>query len=564
MSAEDEKLRLVIIGGARGGMSAAVRARRLSENASIIVIERAPYISYTNSFVPHSWGSILETDTLIALQTPAAISARYNLEVRVCTELVSISRKRHSMTLRCLKTDTTYELPYDKVVLSQGADSPLPPVAGVDSANVFTLQTLADLQKIRSYVMKNDCREVIVLGGGFTGIKAVESLYGFGLRVTVIEAGDCLCPEFDPDFARMIQRELMKKGVHIYINSECQMIAKSDVTDVCYVELRDGSSLTADLVVVVTDSPEPRTWHAKNAGLDVRRGIVVNAFMQTSDPDIYAVGSVAEVINRISHLPQILSTSGPSNRQGRLAVDHIFKRATAYPGICGTRVYQLFHLTGAITGLSVSALKQIGYDPRSVTIHQPDHAGYYPSSQQLTLRIAFQPASGVLLGAQVIGRSGVESRINVLATALQATMTVFQLEDLELSHKPQYGSAKDPVNLSGSVASNLLRGDLHIVLPSSLAGQLHDWQIIDVRSSEHFEQGHLPFAQNIPIDSLRSRIGEIGKERPILLYSRVGYHGYLGYRILVQSGYQAANLDGGLKLFVDGGYQPELVTGTSR
>ncbi|RHZ55031.1 hypothetical protein CDV55_104624 [Aspergillus turcosus] len=559
MTTEGKRLRLVIVGGARGGMSAAVRARRLNEDAAITVIERASYISYTNSFVPLSLGSVLERDTLIALQTPAGLSARFNLDVRVCTELVSIAREHHSITVTCRKTDTVYDLPYDKLILAQGADpAALPPIAGISKANVFPLQSLADLQMIRSFVVQNDCREVVILGGAFAGLKAVESLYSFGLRVSVIEAGDRLCPEFDPDFANIVQKELTRKGVQIYLESECQMIAEPDASDLCYVQLRDGCSLSADLVVVATE-PEPRVWQAKNAGLEVRKGIVVNAFMQTSDQDIYAVGSVAEVVNRISHMPQVSSMSGPSNRQGRLAADHIFNRATAYPGTCGTHVYRVFHLTAAITGLSVSELKQIGYEPQSVTIHQPDHAGYFPSSQQLTLRVAFEPASGLLLGAQIVGHSGVEGRIDVIATAMQAGMTVFDLEHLELSHMPQYGSVKDPVNLAGSVGSNLLRGDLHTVLPGNLQGRLHDWQIIDVRSAERFAQGHLPLARNIPIDSLRSKLDEIEKERPVLVYSRVGYHSYLAYRILVQSGYRAANLDGGLKLFTDGGYQPELV-----
>lgn len=557
MPTKGEKLTLVIIGGARGGMSAAVRARCLNENASIIVIERASYISYTNSFAPFCLGGVIERDTLIAVQTPAGLSARFNLDVRVCTELVSISRERHLITVKCRRTDTTYDLPYDKMILAQGADPALRPIAGIKKDNVFPLQNPADLQTIRSFVVKNDCREVVILGGAFAGLKAVESLYSFGLRVSVVEAGDRLCPEFDPDFASIIQKELLKNGVGIYLGLECQAIAETEASDLCHVEFSDGSILSADLVVVAME-PEPRVLHAKNAGLNVRKGIVVNAFMQTSDPDIYAVGSVAEVMNSISHIPQVSSMSGTSNRQGRLAADHIFNHATAYPGTCGTHVYHIFHLTGAITGLSVSELKQIGYDPQSVTIHQPDHAGYFQSTQQLTLRVAFERASGVLLGSQIVGHSGVDGRIDVLATAMQAGMTVFDLEHLELSYLPQYGSVKDPVNLAGSVGSNLLRGDLHTVHPQNLQGHLHEWHIIDVRSAEHFAQGHLPLARNIPIDSLRSRLDEIGKDRPVLVYSRVGYHGYLAYRILVQSGYRAANLDGGLKLFTDGGYQPEL------
>lgn len=552
-------VKIIVVGCAADGMSAALRARRLDENASITLIEKGNYTSYANSGVPSSVGGVIETDTFLIHQSPTGLKDRFNLDVRDHTELVSISREQHSILVRQSDANDYYRLPYDKLVLAQGAHPIQPRIHGIDGANVFLFQTMLDLERIKNYISEKGCRSAAILGGGYLALKAVESLFSFGLGISIIHAQERICQDFDPDLANFVQSELTKNGIQLHVNANIPNIALSNAEDGCFVTLANEYNVPADLVVVATGST-PRIEIAKGSDLKCKNGVLVNAFMQTSDPDIYAVGDMAETENFIVPTSQMLPLSGLQSQQGRIAADHIMKRATPYRGHVGTYSCKVLRLTAAIIGLSVERLREIGYYPQSVTVHVPDHAGYYPSSQQMTLRLAFQPASGRLLSAQILGRSGVDRRIDVLSTALQAGMSVFDLELLELSYAPQYGSAKDPVNVVGMIASNLIRGDLQIISPRDLDGHLQDWQMIDVRSPESFAQGHILSARNVPIDTLRENLAHIDKRRPIVVYSRVGYHGYLAFRILIQLGYQVANLDGGLKLLVEGGSGIGLVS----
>jgi NADPH-dependent 2,4-dienoyl-CoA reductase/sulfur reductase-like enzyme/rhodanese-related sulfurtransferase len=552
-------VKIIVVGCAADGMSAALRARRLDENASITLIEKGNYTSYANSGVPSSVGGVIETDTFLIHQSPAGLKDRFNLDVRDHTELVSVSREQHSILVRRSDANEYYRLPYDKLVLAQGAHPIQPRIHGIDGANAFVFQTMLDLERIKKYVSEKGCRSAAILGGGYLALKAVESLFSFGLSISIIHAQERICQDFDPDLANFVQSELTKNGIQLHLNANIPNIALGIAEDRCFVTLANEYNVPADLVVVATGST-PRIEIAKDSDLKCKKGVLVNSFMQTSDPDIYAVGDMAETENFIVPTSQMLPLSGLQSQQGRIAADHIMKRAVPYRGHIGTYSCKVLRLTAAIVGLSLERLKEIGYYPQSVTVHVPDHAGYYPSSQQMTLRLAFQPASGRLLSAQILGRSGVDRRIDVLSTALQAGMSVFDLELLELSYAPQYGSAKDPVNVVGMIASNLIRGDLRIVSPRDLQGHLQDWQMIDVRSPESFAQGHIPSALNVPIDTLRENLAYIDKQRPIVVYSRVGYHGYLAFRILVQLGYQVANLDGGLKLLVEGGFGIGLVS----
>ncbi|KAJ5482537.1 hypothetical protein N7475_001349 [Penicillium sp. IBT 31633x] len=550
---QEAPIKIIIVGSAAGGMSAALRARRLDERASIILIEEGHYTSYTNSAVPSSLGGLIETDTFLIHQSPAGLKDRFNLDVRDRSKLISISREKHSILVGQSDTGNTYCLSYDKLILAQGARPIIPTVQGIDRANVFSFQTMLDLEKIKSYVAENRCRSAVILGGGYLALKAVESLYNFGLRMSIIHAHKRICQDFDPEIANFVQSELRKSGIRLHLNTRIRKIADDVVEDGCFAALDNETHVPADLIVVATGLT-PRMETAKESGLECRTGVVVKEFMQTSDPDIYAVGDMAEKEDFFSPTSRMLPLVGPANQQGRLAADHIMRRAIPYRGDFGTYSCKVLHLTAAIVGLSVERLREIGYYPQSVTVHVPDRAGYYPSSQQMTLKLAFQPTGGRLLGAQIIGRSGVDQRIDVLSTALQAGMSIFDLELLQLSYAPQYGSGKDPVNVVGMVGSNLLRGDLHIVSPRDLNRHLPDWQIIDVRSAENFAKGHIPSARNIPIDDLRESLKDIDKERPVVVYSRVGYHGYLAYRTMIQLGYSVANLDGGIKLFVEGGF----------
>lgn len=562
VESQEAPIKIIIVGSAAGGMSAALRARRLDERASIILIEKGSYTSYTNSGVPSSLGGLIETDTFLIRQSPAGLKDRFNLDVRDRTELVSISREQHSILVRQSDTGDTYYLSYDKLILAQGARPITPTVQGIDGANVFSFQTMLGLEQIKRYIADNRCTSAVILGGGYLALKAVESLYNFGLRMSIIHVHERICEDFDPDIGNFVQSELRKNGIQLYLNARVRNIAHDTIDEGYSAILDNEAHVPADLIVVAT-GVTPRIEIAKESGLECRTGVVVKQFMQSSDPDIYAVGDIAQKEDFISPTPRMLPLVGPATQQGRLAADHIMKRALPYRGDIGTYSCKVPHLTAAIIGLSVERLREIGYYPQSVTVHVPDRAGYYPSSQQMTLKVSFQPTGGRLLGAQIIGRSGVDQRIDVLSTAFQAGMSIFDLELLQLSYAPQYGSGKDPVNVVGMVGSNLLRGDLHIVSPSDLDGHLHDYQIIDVRSTENFAKGHIPSARNIPIDELRESLRDIDNERPVVVYSRVGYHGYLAYRTMVQLGYKVANLDGGLKLFVEGGFGIGLVSSGS-
>lgn len=558
MASEQVPLRIVVVGGAAGGLSAALRLRRLDEKASITLIEEH-HIRYADSGVPSSVGGVIETDTFLIPQSPEGLKDRFNLDVRECTELVSISKEQHSISVTRSNEHDICNIIYDKLILAQGAYPIRPHVQGIDQANVFTFQTLLDLEQIKNYIEANVCHYVAVLGSGYLALKAVEALYSFGLRISIISTQDRLCEDFDPDIAELVQSELAKNGARIYTNAGIRHIGLGLVEDGCVVTLDDDSAVPADLVIVA-NRLAPRIEIAKAAGLLCKDRVVVNAFMQTSDPDIYAVGSMTQKDSFLSPASPILPGGSATSHQGRLAANHIMKVATPYCSATGTYCCKVFHLTAAITGPSTDRLRKAGYCPRTVTVHVPDHAGYYPAPHQMTLRLAFQSGNGRLLSAQIVGRVGVDRRIDILSTALHVGMSVFDLEHLELSYAPQYGSARDPVNVVAMTASNLLRGELKLVSPCELDAHLKDWQIIDVRPPKSFAEGHLQSARNIPIDSLRKSLAGIDKERPILVYSRVGYHSYLAYRTLVQLGYQVASLDGGLKLLLEGRYGINLVS----
>lgn len=553
-------MKIVIIGVATGGMSAALRARRLDEDASITIVVRGNCQSYASSGIPSSVGGVFETDTFLVRQSAAGLKERFNIDVREQTELVNISKFQHSILIKDSNTNEANWLSYDKLILAQGAHPTPPRVPGIERANVLSFQTMLDLHKIKHYVSNHPCRSAVVLGGGYVALKAVESMHNFGLRVSIVHSGNCLAQDFDPDIAKIIKSELVKNRVQLHCNANIQYIGEGVVEDGCVVTLANESTIPADVVIIATDL-QPCTDIATESGLACRDGVLVNEFMQTDDPDIYAVGDMAETTNLISPVSKVLPLGGTANLQGRLAADHIMQRASPYRGHVGIYSCKVFNLTAAIVGPSVEKLREAGYHPQFVTVHVPDYAGYYPSNHQMTMRLAFQPATGRLFGAQILGRKGVDQRIDVLSVALQSGMTAFDLKYFELSYTSEYGSAKDPVNVLGMVADNLLRGDLHLVTADELEGRLDDWQIIDVRSPENFTQGHIPSAVNIPIDTLRNRLASIHKQRPVVVYSRVGYHGYLAYRTLVQLGYRAFNLDGGLKLLLEGGSRIELLSG---
>ncbi|OCK74603.1 FAD-dependent pyridine nucleotide-disulfide oxidoreductase [Lepidopterella palustris CBS 459.81] len=541
--------KIVIVGGVAGGMSAATRARRLDETSFISVFEKGPYVSYANCGIPYALGKVIKDDDALILQTPAAFKDRFNIDVHVNTEVVGIDRENHTIDVRSVGTDETYQVPYDKLILSQGAEPFRPPIEGVDLPHVFTLQTIPDLKEVELFLSKHEVKHVAVIGGGFIGLEAVENLRHLGLEVSIIECAPHVVPPIDIDIAEPLHTELRHNQVLLHLNAKAQRI------EIGRVVLADGYEVPADLVLLVA-GVRARTSLAREAGLKIgKTGVTVNSGMQTSDPDIYAVGDMVETEHRVAGHPLVLALAGPANRQGRLAADHIYKRAVSYRGNVGVGICKVFDLTVAITGLSIRELRQMGQDPLWVTVHPPDHAGYYPGAHPITLKVAFERYTGRLLGAQAIGTTGVDKRIDVLSTAMQAGMTIFDLEHLELAYAPPYGSAKDPVNMAGFVGSNVLRGDTEIIHAEELnTEELEEAQLVDVRSPGEFSRGHVPFAVNVPVNHLRDSVTTLDKGRRIIVYCQVGYRGYLAYRILKQNGFDVVNLDGGYKAIVQGGF----------
>jgi NADPH-dependent 2,4-dienoyl-CoA reductase/sulfur reductase-like enzyme/rhodanese-related sulfurtransferase len=542
-------MKLLIVGGVAGGASAAARARRLSEEAHIVLFERGPDVSFANCGLPYYLGGeITERDKLL-VATPQRLRTRYNLDVRVRTSVEAIDRAAKKVRVRDLVTGQEYEEGYDKLILAPGAAPIRPPLPGIDLAGVFTLRNLQDMDRIKAQ-LDQGVRQAVIVGAGFIGLELVENLVHRGIASTVVELQDQVLPPFDREMTTPIAEHLAAKGVSLLLGQSAE--AFEPAADGLVVRLKSGVRLPAQLVVLGV-GVRPENKLAVDAGLEVglRGGIRVNDHLQTSDSDIYAVGDAIEVKDFVTGEPTQVPLAGPANRQGRIAADHIFGRASGYRGTQGTAIVRVFERTAALTGASEKVLRRAKRPFRKVYVHPTHHAGYYPGAEGMTLKLLFDPESGRVLGAQAVGGAGVDKRIDVLAVAIQAGLTVFDLEEMELAYSPQYGSAKDPINMAGFVAGGLLRGehpqvDVEAVLAAP-PGE-HPF-LLDVRTSQEFAAGHLPEAVSIPVDDLRSRLVEIPGEREIAVYCQVGQRGYLATRILRQAGFQAVNVGGGYKTY---------------
>jgi NADPH-dependent 2,4-dienoyl-CoA reductase/sulfur reductase-like enzyme/rhodanese-related sulfurtransferase len=542
-------MKLLIVGGVAGGASAAARARRLSEDAHIVVFERGPDVSFANCGLPYYLGGeISERDKLLVV-TPERLRTRYKLDVRVRTSVEAIDRARKKVRARDLVTGRKYEERYDKLILAPGAAPIRPPLPGMDLPGVFTLRNLQDMDRIKAK-LDEGVRRAVVVGAGFIGLELVENLVRRGITTTVVELQDQVLPPFDKEMTTPIAEQLAARGVTLLLGQSAE--AFEQAADGLVVRLKSGQRLAAQ-VVVVGVGVRPENKLAVEAGLEVgpRGGIRVNEHLQTSDPDIYAVGDAIEVKDFVTGEPTQVPLAGPANRQGRIAADHIFGRDVRYRGTQGTAIVRVFERTGAMTGASEKVLKRANRSYRKVYVHPTHHAGYYPGAEAMTLKLLFDPQTGTVLGAQAVGGAGVDKRIDVLAVAIQAGMTVFDLEEMELAYSPQYGSAKDPVNMAGFVAGGMLRGehpqvDVEAVLAVSPGNHRF---LLDVRTSQEYAAGHVPEATNIPLDELRSRLDEVPRENEVAVYCQVGQRGYLATRILRQAGFKAVNVSGGYKTY---------------
>jgi NADPH-dependent 2,4-dienoyl-CoA reductase/sulfur reductase-like enzyme/rhodanese-related sulfurtransferase len=541
--------RLVIVGGVAGGASAAARARRLCEKCEIVVFERGPHVSFANCGLPYFvGGEIVHQDDLL-LQTPDTLRARFNLDVRVRTEVVAIDRTRQLVKVREVDTTREYEQPYDTLVLSTGASPLKPPIPGIDRPGHFTVRNIPDVERITAWIKDcNGCRAVVV-GGGYIGLEMAEQLARRGLSVTVIEAMPQVMAPLDPEMAAWLHAELRANGVQLHLGDsvasfEAPLPGESARASV--VVLRSGKRIEADTVVLGL-GVRPETALAKGSGLELGTlgGVRVNASMQTSDPRIYAVGDAIEVHDRVTGAWSIIPLAGPANRQGRIAADNIFGRASRFEGTWGTAILRLFNLSAGCTGANERSLRKAGISFQALHLHPGSHAGYYPGAEPIAMKILFSPESGRLLGAQAVGHDGVDKRIDVLATALKAGMTMTDLAELELAYAPPFGSAKDPVNLAGMAAQNVLAGDVQLAQWGELASiDLERTLVLDVRRPDECAKGGIPGAVRIPLDELRARMNELPRDREIIVHCQSGQRSYFACRILSQNGFRVRNLTG--------------------
>lgn len=534
-------MKVVIIGGVAGGASAATRLRRNLESAEIIMVERGPEVSFANCGLPYYLGGVISRREDLLVTTPEKLRERFGLDVRIRTQAESIDRQNRTVTLRNLETDELYQESYDRLILAAGAAPIRPPIEGLDLPGVFQLRSMQDTDRIHQHLEK--ATSALVVGAGFIGLEMVENLRHRGLKVSLVELSDQLLPPLDKEMTQPLEEVLQKHEVQLYLGDSLQAIRPG-----LEVHLRSGRSWQTDMVILGV-GVRPENTLAVQAGLEVgpRGGVKVDAFMRTSDPNILAVGDLIEVTDVVSARPAQIPLAGPANRQGRLAADVIAGKPVAgYRGTQGTAIVGVFEMTAAATGASEKALQSQGRAYSKVYVHPNHHAGYYPGARAFTLKLLFDPESGRVLGAQAVGASGVDKRMDVLSVALQAGLTVFDLEQMELCYAPPYGSAKDPVNMAGFVAANRIRGDHPQVSVDELTGEEF---LLDVRTAAEYARGHLPKALNIPVDELRQRLGELPKDRALVAYCQVGMRGYLATRILLQHGFQVRNLSGGYRTY---------------
>jgi NADPH-dependent 2,4-dienoyl-CoA reductase/sulfur reductase-like enzyme/rhodanese-related sulfurtransferase len=539
-------MKVVIIGGVAAGMSCAARLRRLDEQAQIVVFEKDEHVSFANCGLPYHIGGVIRERERLLVQTPASLRASLNLDVRVLSEVTAIDRAARQVTVREAATGRTYLEAYDKLVLAPGARPLRPPLPGIDHPAIFTLRNLADMDGILARLQAGAKRAVVM--GGYIGIEAAENLRRRGLEVTVLEKLPQLMGPLDPEMAQFLQEELVRHGVHV--RTGCGVTGFADRAGAVVVQTEGGTEFEADLVIMAIGSL-PQTALAAAAGLKLGPlgGLAVDARLRTSDSDIYAGGDAVETTEFVLGQTAYIPLAGPANRQGRIIADNLCGRESCYRGTQGTSVLQVFDLTVAMTGLNEKALRKTGQPYRKVYLSPLGHAGYYPGTAPMRGKLLFTPDGARILGAQIVGRDGVDKRIDVLATAMRGRLGVWDLEHLELAYAPPYGSAKDPVNMLGFVACNLLRGDVAFWYAEERSHLSPEAVLLDVRGPDEFDAWHIPGAVNLPVGKLRSQHGTLDQARTYYVYCKVGLRSYLAYRILKQLGFQVKTLAGGTDFF---------------
>ena len=545
------KLKLLIIGGVAGGATAAARARRLNEHAEIAIFERGEHISFANCGLPYYIGGVIEKRANLLITTSKAFTARYGVDVRINSEVLAIDKDEKTILVRDINSDNQYTESYDKIILAPGAEPVRPPIPGINLDGVFHLRDIPDSDRIKGMIDSRKPKSAVVIGGGFIGLEMAENLVLQGVETAVIEMGQQVMAPLDPEMAAIVHAHLKEQGVGLALGHRVETIKSNNGG--LLVSASEGAEFQCDLVIsAIGVAPENKL--AKEAGLELgpRGHIRVDATMATSDPNIYAVGDAVEIRDFVTGFPTSVALAGPANKQGRIAADNVMGRRSLYTGALGTSIVKVFNLAVAGTGSNEKNLAKLGIPFKVSYTHSGSHASYYPGSSPMAIKLIFCPSSGKILGAQIVGTDGVDKRIDVLATAIHGNMTVMDLEELELAYAPPYSSAKDPVNMAGFVASNVLKGDVSIVHWHEFVSlRQNGAEFIDLRSKDEIEAaGAIPGSLHIPINKLRKSLGQLDPNKEYILYCAVGMRGYLAHRILVQNGFKSKNLSGGYRTFV--------------
>lgn len=560
--------KIVIIGGVAGGASAAARARRLSEDAEIIMFERGPFVSFANCGLPYHIGGDIEDRSKLLLQTPESFLARFNVDVRVMNEVMSINRSEKTVTIRNLLDQSEYTESYDFLLLSPGAGPIVPPIPGLKNPLTHTLRNIPDMDKILQSIAINKPEHATVVGGGFIGLEMMEAFHQLGIKTTLVEMADQVMTPVDKEMAGFAHAEIKEKGVDLRLGVALESVEFVPNTSIASTEagqstehqhltgelnlsLNNGDILTTDILIMAI-GVKPESKLAVDAGLEIGAlgGIHTNEFMQTSDPVIYAVGDAVEEADFVTGNQVLVPLAGPANRQGRMAADNMLGREDTYQGTQGTAICKIFDIAIASTGKNEKALKRDGIHYEKVYVHTASHASYYPGAEIVSLKLLFDPENGTILGAQAAGKEGVDKRIDIIAVAQRAGMTVEQLQHIELTYAPPFGSAKDVINQAAFVASNIMNGDANPIHFDEIDHLQADQLLLDVRNPSEREDGnYIKGDINIPVDQLRQRIDELPENKEIVIYCQVGLRGNVAYRQLVNNGLKARNLIGGFRTY---------------
>ncbi|MEZ0537206.1 FAD-dependent oxidoreductase [Caldicellulosiruptoraceae bacterium PP1] len=537
-------MKIVIVGGVAAGASAATKARRTNEDAEIILLEKGEYVSFANCGLPYYVGGTIQRRDNLLVVSENMLRTRYNIDVRTSNEVVKINRDRKTITVVNHKEGKTYEESYDKLILATGARPFTLPFLN-DKTNSFTVFTINDVDRIKGYIKEGHLKKAVVIGAGYIGMETVEQLSISGIEVTLVELKDSILPQFDKELTNLLEHELKNRGVRV--KTGLSVVSANYKDDrIVSVVLSNGDVIETD-AVFQTAGVIPNTELAKDAGLEVNRGIVVNKFMQTSDPDIYAAGDSVEIKSLILNKDTWIPLAGPANKEGRIAGLNAAGGNMEFVGALGSSIIKVFDFAIAKVGLNENDCKQYGIKYNATIVHPLHHAGYYPGGKSLTIKLLFDPDDGTILGVQVLGREGVDKRADVVATAMYAKLKVFDLENLDLVYAPPFGSAKDPIIMAGMTAANIVRKEVNNILPDKVKELIgnQEYAIIDVRTPEEYEFGHIEGAINIPVDELRKRIDEVPKGKKIIAYCGVGFRSYHACLILKSKGFECFNMSGG-------------------